>query len=270
VGDYSVAMTHILMQSRFKLPREGLTLVSTILICVFYWVVSVPANAACLYPAGGLASQNIAYRYATAYIDSLLNAEEAMNQMSIVSNILKRPKRDDATALVDSMEALKNLELAARSFECAASAIHPQEKFPMGRSDEFDQKQSELGRNAARVAGTTYLQLAKETRDTASLLVDSLKKSLSEVDLAVRMAEGGANMEDHMRHLIQITAAVPHVLVDHNPDPSGRLSRLSITANERDDIVRMIDTGFGDRPAMEATVTMLREWLTTSGHTPRP
>ena len=278
MGDYSVAMTHILMQSRFKLPRAGLTLVSTILICVFYWVVSLPANATCLVP-GGLAGKNIAYRYATDYIGSLLNADHALNRMSSASNILKRQTQDEATALANISEALKNIELAARGYECAARAIHRQEKFPLDRSNEFAQMQSELARDAANVAGITYLQLAKETRAIASLLVGSLKQSVSEVDVAVRMAAGSANMEDHMRSLFQLTLTVPNVLVDPNPDPSGRMSRLSITANEREDLVRIIDTGFGararrqvskDLPPIDAAVAMLRKWLTTAGHTPRP
>lgn len=263
------------MSTCFKLTRSGPTLGSIVLTCVFYWVVTVPASAACLR-SGGFAGQNIAYRYGIAFLDSLLNADDGLNRTGNASRILQQPARYPSTVLADLTEALKEIELAARSFECAALAIRPQEQFPTDRSNAFAQKQSKVAREGASAAGAIYLQLAEETRAVAALFVDSLKGSLSQLDLAVRMAKISANRDERLRELFQLSTMISHVLIDPKPDSSGHMSRLRITANERDDLVRLIDTGFGDRargpmregPAIDAAVRMLREWLTTSGHSP--
>lgn len=264
------------MCTRFKRPRFGMTLRTLFLTFVYYWVVTVPASAACFFPSR-LASQNIAYRYAIAFIDSLLNADDGVNRSQKASWVLQGLGRDRSTILADLTEALKELELAARSFECAASAIRPQEKFPRDRSSEFAQEQSAIARKGASAAGVIYLQLAEETRTMAALFVDSLKGSLNQLDFASRVAQVSASREEKLRELFQLSTVVSHVLIDANPNSSGRMSRLRITANERDDLVRIINTGFGDRahgpmreaPAIDAAVRMFRDWLTTSGHTPR-
>ena len=76
-----------------------------------------------------------------------------------------------------------------------------------------------------------------------------------------------------------MTPDVPWVLIDPKPDSSNRMSRLRITKMERDDLIDMLDTAFGERvasqtkqerPAIEAAAALLRNWLMTSGHTPRP
>ena len=89
--------------------------------------------------------------------------------------------------------------------------------------------------------------------------------------------KSAANVDDIPRKLFSITGAVPHILVDPQPDSSDRMSRLRITTSERSDLIKMLDSAFGeriakkdDRPAMEAAAALLREWLTTSGHTPAP
>jgi hypothetical protein len=236
------------------------------------WLFAVSANAACIV-GGGLAGQDTAYRYAVAHINGLMNADDAFSRMDKISSILKKP---DALASVS--ESLTNFELAAKSFECAAKVIGSQKNFTTVRSNEYAQGQIELARQSATVTEEIYLDLAKEIRGIASLFVEYMKHTISDVDLASKMAQSSAKIQDSSSNLPTLILAITHVLVDPVPDSSNHMSRLQITRRERDDILELIRTGFGKRawgstdrelPATDASVTMLRNWLTTSGHSVR-
>lgn len=251
-------------------------------IAVFSFVLlyglETSSNAACIL-TGGLAGQNIAYRYAIAHINGLLNADDALNRMNQVSGILQRPSQDQPSHLAGFTEALTNLELAARGFECAALAVRPQEQFPLDPSDSFGKNASELARDATKSADLLYLVLAKEARAIASTFAEVLKGTLNASDLAVRMAKSSANLQDSLSSLLPTFTSTAHVIVDPKPDASDHMSRLRITAKERDDLVKMIDSWFGDRarspskgglPPIDAAVTLFRNWFTTPGYTARP
>ena len=69
------------------------------------------------------------------------------------------------------------------------------------------------------------------------------------------------------------------VLIHAEPDSANKMSRLQITAKERDDLIDMLDKGFGqrfirqtkgDQRAMDAIAAMLRQWLAKKDFTPLP
>ena len=139
-------------------------------------------------------------------------------------------------------------------------------------------EESKLAQRFATAAAEIYGKLADESRKMASLLEQAIGNSLSEAEFSIRLAKSIAEYQDTLAKLMLVAPAVAQVLVDRQPDSSGHMSRLRITAEERADLVWQIDTAFGQRaqgskdkalPYIDATVSRLREWL-TSGYTPRP
>jgi hypothetical protein len=235
------------------------------------------AEAACIF-GGGVAGQNAAYHYAFAYINSIIAADAGLKRISKISKGAKQIN-DYPSAVAAFANDLKEYELAARDFECAASIIEPQGKFSPSGSSEIEKDQTELARETATLAELFYLRLSKETRELASIFVARMKDSLTDVEFAERAARVSANLHDLPRELFSLTPSVPQVLIDPKPDSANRMSRLRITATERKDLIDNLDQGFGkgitesrkgDRPALEAAAALLRQWLATSGHTPLP
>ena len=121
------------------------------------------------------------------------------------------------------------------------------------------------------------MELAKETRTVSSLLQQRAKQTIDDIDLSANLAQRFAKIKELSSDLVSLSPVVANVLVDNNPDATGHLTRLAITAGERADLIRMIDVWFGKRAqttkndydAIEASVKLLREWLTKPGYTPR-
>lgn len=247
------------------------------LVVMAIWSIPLSAGAACLV-GGGLAGQNAAYTYVVSYVNSLYAADTGLKRISNLSKVMKTTD-DYSIALASFSEGLRDLELAARDFECAASTIQPEEKFSPGGSSKDILGQTDLARMVARGTRLEYLKLAKEARAISNHFVSKMKGSIKDIEFAERMAKSSANLHDGPRTLFTMTSDVAGVLVDPKPDESNRMSRLRITTKERDDLIDMLDTAFGeriasqtkqDRPAFEASAALLRNWLATSGHTPLP
>jgi len=241
------------------------------------WISPNLARAACI-TGGGFAGQSNAYQYVVAYINGLSAADTGIKRISRLSDVMK-PADDYSTALGGLSAGLRELELAGRDFECAASIIQPQEKFSPGGSSTDNLGQTDLARMVAQGTRLEYLKLAKEARAIASHLVSKMERSITDIEFAQRMAKSSANLHDGPRTVFTMTPDVPWVLIDPKPDSSNRMSRFQITKEERDGLIKMLDTAFGervasqtkkDRPAIEAAAALLRNWLMTSGHTPRP
>lgn len=246
-------------------------------VAIAIWFFPPSASAACIV-GGGFAGDSPAYRYVVAYINSISAADSGLKRLSNLFTVM-RPADDYSTALVGFSVGLRELELAARDFECAASTIQPEEKFSPGGSSKDILGQTDLARIVARGTRLEYLKLAKEARAISNHFVSKMKGSINDIEFAERMAKSSANLHDGPRTLFTMTPDAPWVLVDPKPDESNRMSRLRITTKERDDLIDMLDTAFGeriasqtkqDRPAFEASAALLRNWLATSGHTPLP
>jgi hypothetical protein len=163
--------------------------------------------------------------------------------MKRISAVAKRIK----PTLADITEGLREYELAARDFDCAVLAMEPQKLFASGNSD-MARRQAELARVSATGAEVLYFQLAKTTREIASALQDTLDPSTSERDTVARLSRASADLDDIPRTFFSTVAAnIAHVLVDPEPDSSGRTSRMRITKEERDDLIKMLDIAFGER-----------------------
>ncbi len=230
-----------------------------------------PAHAACLLP-GGLGGNDTAYHYAVAQINGLIYADMATDKLS-------PPTGKTSAGLVGLSERLIKAELAARDFECAVLEVGRQEQFAISSSDELSVKASEMAQQTASLAAGIYGKLAEKSRMFGSLLQEATGQSMSEAEFAGRFAKISADYQDLLSTVMTLPAAVAFVLVDSKPDSAGHLSRLRITAKERADLVRFIDTAFGKRarsstdhdlPYIDAAIIMLRQWLTKPGYTVRP
>ena len=240
-------------------------------VCTLMLGDILSADAACLL-TGGVAGNNPSYQFATTHINGLIYADMAMDK-------LDPPKGKLSAGSVGLSERLTNTHLAASTFECAAQEVGRMEKFSLGASDELSQKASEMGREVTTLVRGVYGKLADKSRTYGSLIEQVIRNSLSEADFSIRLAKTTAEHQDLAANLMLIPSAVTWVLVDSRPDNTGHLTRLSITAKERADLVRQIDTAFGKRaqsstdqslPYIDASVTLLRQWLTKPGYTPRP
>ena len=172
---------------------------------------------------------------------------------------------------------LKEYELAARDLEFAASIIEPHEKISFTRPGTSAQKQMEMARTTAATARFLYLQLADEVRAMASLFVRRMRGDITDVGFAEQAAKISANLHDIPRDLFALSPSVTLVLIDPEPDSANKMSRLQIMAKERDDLIDMLDKGFGqrvirqtkgDQRAMDAIAAMLRRWLAKKDFAP--
>ncbi len=229
------------------------------------------ADAACLLP-GGIAGSNAGYQYAVAHINGLIYADMATDK-------LDPPKGKLSAGPGGLSEQLTNTHLAASNFECAAREVKRHEKITLGASDQFSQQASMVARDFSTVAGDTCGKLVGKSRTFGSLLEQAMRNSLSETEFTIRLAKETAEYQELLSNLMLVSQGVTSVLVDGQPDSTGHMSRLRITAKERADLVQQIDTAFDKRaqsstdqtlPYIDASVTILRGWLTRPGYTPRP
>jgi hypothetical protein len=242
-----------------------------LIVCLVIGAVSGSADALCIIQLKS-AGPDAAYLYVANQIDGLLNADDALTRMYKVSTILKRP---NDPGMANVAEALTTLEVAARGFECAAS-VTKTENFHIAAPNDFARGQSELAESFTAAANATYTQLAGDARTLGVLLQRQMKGSIDQIDLAAAMSQVSANLQERLKTIMTIASGLSHLLVDPVPDASGHMSRLQITERERIDLINMLDKWFGfrarsntktDLPPLDAGVTLLRQWLATSGHT---
>ena len=222
------------------------------------------------------AGRDPAYLYVAGQIDGLIKADGALGRMSRVENTLRRPNQAEMGSI---REALTTLELAASEFECAA-AVAKKEKFQQPITNETGRQQVRAADILAELASTTYWQLAGDARKFAALLQRNMKGSISKVDLEAEMAKVWRDLEEaRLFDIVTVMKGLSSLLVDPVPDASGRISRLQITQKERDDLINLLDKSFGararsntknDLSPIDAGVAVIREWLATSGHKPKP
>ena len=83
----------------------------------------------------------------------------------------------------------------------------------------------------------------------------------------------------HRRELFTLSPSVTLVLIQPEPDSTNKMNRLNIAAKERDDLIGILDKGFGqrvirqtkgDQRAVDAIAAMLRQWLAKKDFTPLP
>lgn len=225
-------------------PLSKPSLVSAILIYAVICYGGPKAHASCI-ALDATAGENLAYRFTYDYVTSLVDADTAHNRLySAVYNLQQNQFGSEA------VKALTEIELAARGFDCAASRIENYKQIP---SSSFSPKYSDLVQTTAVSARENYVALAKTLREIAPILVDPSR------DLYLnRNAKLLAELKDRTDRVSNLNVSLLKIFTDRNLDASGKIARLSITANGRDDIVDLIDLIFsqpGAQAANQATLT---------------
>jgi len=231
---------------------------------------SPPAEALCL-PRVWTAGDGTAYLFAGAYIDALISAD--LGNSRIIDSLATFKRAPSLAAIAGQLAAI---ELSGRDLECAASAIAPYKAARLSGSapmDEFAKEQEKLMQETAGAAEGGYSLLA----DLKRIEIASIRRSLSEEAperpsaLIDSLTDSQVSFQSTWESLMATVPAVAQVMVDPEPDAAGRMSRLRLTQNERDDLVRAIDKAFGPRaqreppkegrPFVETAAYMLRSFL---------
>lgn len=238
-------------------------------VLVLLLLALAPDAEALCFQSVRLAGDDPAYQYAAAFIDALAYGKQAGQRMASIA----RPQESGDSLLTSATRTLTELGLAAKDFECAASFMAAQETYPVDALD-LGARQSRAARLSAEVVKHAYLGLAEAARSYAGLVEETLAGRVAANQMPARMAPIGIEAQEQWGKVFYGVLATTHILVDPKPDAAGRLSKLRITTAQRRDLVKRIDTAFGEvarKPpndkmaTVDATASMLRQFL-TGGH----
>jgi hypothetical protein len=247
-------------------------MVRTVTMLLLLLSLASDLEALCFQPAR-LAGDDPAYQYAATFIDALSYGKQASQRMSSTA-----PTQGSSESfLVAATRMLSDLELAAKDFECAASFMAGQESYAIDTSSDLAAKATRVAGKSATMVKSAYLRLAENARSMAGVVEEILAGRITMNQTPVRMAPIQTEAQEQWETVLYGVGPTTHLLVDPNPDASGYLSKLRITTAQRRDLVKRIDTAFGEvarKPPSEktapadATAAVLRQFL-TGGHTDR-
>jgi hypothetical protein len=237
------------------------------LIIVWLLVAVVDAEAICM-PTLRHPGDDPAYNYAVSFIEALTHGKEATKRLNA------EPQAE--SGLEAATRTLAALERVAKDFECAATLMAAEESYAVNDSSAISVEVQELARKSAGLSKLAYLSLADGTRSYAKLMDQVLIGHVRMNEVPGKAAKIMSQMDEDWRTIFSLSAAVAHVLVDPEPDAAGRLSRLRLTAAQRQDLIKRLDTAFGpaarkapaNQIAVDGTAALLREFL-TGRHTDR-
>ena len=225
------------------------------------------AEAICV-PTVRLPGDDPACVYTGTFIDALSYGKQATQRLNDASC--------GGSDLESVTRTLITLDRVAKDFDCASSLMAAEENYAINDSSELGASVQDLARRSAQLAKHAYLGLAEGTRSHAELTEQILGGQVQMNQVPGKTAKILSRIDDDWRTIFSMTPAVTHVLVDTQPDAAGRLSRLRITAAQRRDLIKRLDTAFGEdarkkagnQNAVDATAALLRQFL-TGGHTDR-
>lgn len=224
-----------------------------------------------------LAGNDVAYLYTGAYIDSLGYADQARQRMSAGLASLQKKQSTPSDMYSATIDALAALELGAKDFECAASLIASQKRLPVDPTNDVSKGATETARESAVLTEMEYLQLAKLMREYSGIMQAGLGGTLPMAERA-KVAALIAKIQESWGYVLHAVQPTKLLLLDPEPDTSGHMSRLRITGQQRDSLLKSIDQRFGSRvrgkldentPVPELAAGELREFLTNKGYTLR-
>jgi hypothetical protein len=238
-----------------------------LLAAVFVVLVTATRTDALCIPSPSL--PGTIHAYVSFYIESLSYVDQGDRR--VPEPAVRTSGRD---SLIGLTLMLRDMELAAKDFECAARVFGEATMNPFTNPrDDLERRQSEMAKKIAAVAGGGYLLLAQTRREFISMVSRNLDGSLPAEQMAQRVASLSARDIDTLSALPMLSATIANLLVDSTPDAAGKLSSLRITRREQDDLLKTIDARFAERarvpiaagvPYIDAAAATLRHFLTTS------
>lgn len=107
-----------------------------------------------------------------------------------------------------------------------------------------------------------------------------LERALNDADFNLRqgtytrqLGDVSARIDETWRMIPTVASGISFALIDHNVGPSGTINRLSITQEQRDELIDSLEHAFpepikaeregiqGDKQAIDVAGTLLWEWL---------
>jgi len=198
-------------------------------------IASVEASALCLPSRAPLPGQSDAFRYVSAFIDSLEHAKTASartDKAFISWGRADQPHRE----LAAMMELTLAVKTSGLEYACAADLVTP---FTSG---------SALAMNtSAKGARGVYQDLQELETQLLRILGSVLDSPGQRVTAPVieRMTDLGLARTEALKALLLAGAAAAHVLVSRPDKPDERLTRLSVTSAERQALIDRLNTAFG-------------------------
>ena len=130
------------------------------------------------------------------------------------------------------------LRLANADFECAASQVTPY-------SDD-SRKEVQMSATAAALAFLKLAELIDEQRSYYKQLLDALPSRIPRVgSMLDKQAEHAASVDNAWKMLVPAAIAATYAVIEQDP-ATGLMSRLSLSASERDTILHRLRDVLGD------------------------
>ena len=164
------------------------------------------------------------YSYMVSLADALVRAKEGLGRV------------DDASASDNPYALLIHLKLQKSDYECAEAHVAP-----------YAASSDTVIRSSAK-AVTRIFQRLSNLDDAMVTECKALLDSTGEVTpatMAERQAEVQSSLEQTWGLLVHAVALSTYTVVAADPT-TGRMSRLALTRSQRDEILRVLRSGFGD------------------------
>jgi hypothetical protein len=176
---------------------------------------------------------NSPYHYMVALADALGLAKSARDRSSQPSDVSPDP-------ISKAAEAMLAMKLAQRDYECAASHVAP-----------YKTSMNEAIKTSAQ--GTTsvftdLVELDKQSVELYKKLLDTRAVAKDLPSYVEQAAELGAKADDIWKLLPLAVIAATYAVVEADPS-TGKMSRLSLTTRQRNDILKKLKDTFG--PSIE-------------------
>lgn len=135
-------------------------------------------------------------------------------------------------------KVLFGLKLAKTDFECAAAQVSP-----------YTASTNEAIRASANGVGTIFLRLAEFQEQTAheiKLTVDAGPSEFKQGTFLEGQAERAASMDETWKLLVPASIMATYSVIEEDP-ATGRMSRLTLTTKQRDEVLRGLRSIFGEQ-----------------------
>jgi hypothetical protein len=210
-----------------RFPVQSLVTIATL------YLLHTPAHAGLCMPP--VVQKESPYQYILSLTDALSYAKSALDRI---------PK--NLNSLSSDYDLLLGLKLGKADFECAGSQVSP-----------YAASSTETIQTSARGAASVFARLGDLQEQSVAqytALLNSMGERRVEPGTVLEgQAELGASYDEAWKLLIPAAVAATYSVVEKDPT-TGRMSRLALTAKQRDDILQQLRSTFGEeiRKGMKA------------------
>lgn len=207
-------------------PSRRVPLLAVMAVAILIMLDTSSHAGLCLPPAF---EKESAYHYLLSLNTSFSYAKDAVERLG---------GKRSTDADVEIFKVLYGLKLAKADFECAATQVSP-----------YDASTNEAIRASANGVGAVFLRLADFQEQAAheiELTLDAGPGEFKKGTFLERQAERAASMDETWKLLVPATIMATYSVIEEDPT-TGRMSRLALTAKQRDEVLRGLRSIFGEQ-----------------------